>query len=92
LKKLWFVSSEGKRVQVWSLTPSGYTLAEEVLGKELKIPRHDVASQFLEHATGINELYVALTKTAEKPQARERLRSVADGVSLAAVGGARASV
>ncbi len=68
LKKLWFVSSEGKRVQVWSLTPSGYALAEEVLGRELKIPRHDVASQFLEHATGVNELYVALTKTRETPR------------------------
>jgi hypothetical protein len=68
LKKLWFVSGEGKRVQVWSLTPSGYALAEDVLDKKLKIPRDDVASQFLEHATGVNELYVALTKKNDAPR------------------------
>jgi hypothetical protein len=42
-------------------------LAEEVLGQQLKVLRHDVASQFLEHATGVNELYVALVKRQEAP-------------------------
>jgi len=56
------VNREGKRVQVWALTGTGYALAEEKLGRLLKVPRHDVASQFLEHATGVNQLYVALTR------------------------------
>ena len=68
VKRLWFVNGEGRRVQVWALTPSGYGLAEEVLGRRIKIPRHDVASQFLEHATGVNELYVALTKRSDAPR------------------------
>jgi hypothetical protein len=68
VKRLWFVNGEGRRVQVWALTPSGYGLAEEVLGQQLKVPRHDVASQFLEHATGVNELYVALVKRPDAPQ------------------------
>jgi hypothetical protein len=37
------------------------------LGQQLKVSRHDVASQFLEHATGVNELYVALVKRQETP-------------------------
>ncbi|GAC1341989.1 MAG: hypothetical protein NVSMB23_14230 [Myxococcales bacterium] len=68
VKRLWFVNGEGRRVQVWALTPSGYGLAEEVLGQQLKVPRHDVASQFLEHATGVNELYVALVKRHDAPE------------------------
>ena len=63
LKRLWYVNREGRRVQVWALTGTGYAFAEEKLGRRLKVPRHDVASQFLEHATGVNELYVALTRT-----------------------------
>jgi len=68
VKRLWFVNGAGRRVQVWTLTPSGYGLAEEVLGRRLKVPRHDVASQFLEHATGVNELYVALAKRPDAPR------------------------
>ena len=64
------MNGEGKRVQVWALTPSGYALAEEVLARRLKVPRHDVASQFLEHATGVNEFYVALAKRPDAPHAR----------------------
>jgi hypothetical protein len=76
LKRLWYVNREGRRVQVWALTRTGYAFAEEKLGRRLKVPRHDVASQFLEHATSVNELYVALTRrnssnaqarTAERP-------------------------
>src|SRR5437763_3962082 len=62
LKRLWYVNREGKRVQVWALTGTGYALAEEKLGRLLRVPRHDVASQFLEHATGVNQLYVALAR------------------------------
>lgn len=62
IKKLWFVNGEGKRVLVWALTPPGYALAGEQLGRQFKVPRHDVAHQFLDHATGVNDLYVALTK------------------------------
>ena len=75
IKKLWFVNGEGKRVLVWALTPSGYALAGERLGRQFKVPRHDVAHQFLEHATGVNDLYVALTKKlgAAKPAQRGKL-------------------
>src|SRR5205814_2040824 len=70
LKRLWYVNREGRRVQVWALTGTGYAFAEEKLGRRLKVPRHDVASQFLEHATGVNELYVALTrKRSSNPRA-----------------------
>ena len=72
IKKLWFVNSEGKRVLVWALTPSGYALAGEQLGRQFKVPRHDVAHQFLEHATGVNDLYVALTKKAGPPRPAPR--------------------
>jgi hypothetical protein len=72
VKRLWFVNGEGRRVQVWTLTPSGYGLAEEVLGRRMKVPRYDVASQFLEHATGVNELYVALTKRPDAPRPADR--------------------
>ena len=72
IKKLWFVNGEGKRVLVWALTPSGYALAGEELGRLFKVPRHDVAHQFLEHATGVNDLYVALTKSSKTPQAAKR--------------------
>jgi hypothetical protein len=72
IKKLWFVNSEGKRVLVWALTPSGYALAGEQLGRQFKVPRHDVAHQFLEHATGVNDLYVALTKKPGPPKPAER--------------------
>ena len=78
IKKLWFVSGEGKRVLVWALTPSGYTLAEEVLGRRLKVPRHDVAAQFLEHATGVNDIYVALAKRPDAPQPALRGKPAAD--------------
>lgn len=72
IKKLWFVNHEGKRVLVWALTPSGYALAGEELGRQFKVPRHDVAHQFLEHATGVNDFYVALTKKLGPPRPAER--------------------
>jgi hypothetical protein len=72
IKKLWFVNGEGKRMLVWALTPSGYALAGEVLGRLFKVPRHDLAHQFLEHATGVNDLYVALAKSSKAPQAVKR--------------------
>jgi len=78
IKKLWFVNGEGKRVLVWALTPSGYALAGEELGRDFKVPRHDVAHQFLEHATGVNDLYVALTKRSGAPQATQRGRPADD--------------
>jgi hypothetical protein len=71
LKRFWYVNREGRRVQVWALTGTGYAFAEEKLGRRLKVPHHDVASQFLEHATGVNELYVALTRRSSRnPAAR----------------------
>jgi hypothetical protein len=82
IKKLWFVNSEGKRVLVWALTPSGYALAGEQLGRQFKVPRHDVAHQFLEHATGVNDLYVALTKKRGEPKPAERGKPADDFARL----------
>jgi hypothetical protein len=82
IKKLWFVNGEGKRVLVWALTPSGYALAGEQLGRRFKVPRHDVAHQFLEHATGVNDLYVALTKKAGTPKPAERGKPADDFARL----------
>src|SRR5260370_19585262 len=45
VKRLWFVNGEGRRVQVWALTPSGYGLAEEGVGRRLKVSRHTMAAQ-----------------------------------------------
>ena len=78
IKKLWFVNGEGKRVLVWALTPSGYALAGEKLARDFKVPRHDVAHQFLEHATGVNDLYVALTKQPRAPRPAQRGRPADD--------------
>lgn len=72
IKKLWFVNGAGKRVLVWALTPSGYALAGEQLGRHFEVPRHDVAHQFLEHATGVNDLYVALTRRLATPKPAQR--------------------
>ena len=82
IKKLWFVNGEGKRVLVWALTPSGYALAGEQLGRQFKVPRHDVAHQFLEHATGVNDLYVALTKKFGTPKPAERGKPADDFARL----------
>jgi hypothetical protein len=82
IKKLWFVNGEGKRVLVWALTPSGYALAGEELGRQFKVPRHDVAHQFLEHATGVNDLYVALTKKLGAPSPAQRGKPADDFARL----------
>lgn len=82
IKKLWFVNGEGKRVLVWALTPSGYALAAEELGREFKVPRHDVAHQFLEHATGVNDLYVALTKNLGTSKPAQRGKPANDFASV----------
>lgn len=82
IKKLCFVNGEGKRVLVWALTPSGYALAGEQLGRQFKVPRHDVAHQFLQHATGVNDLYVALTKKFGTPKPAERGKPADDFARL----------
>ena len=82
IKKLWFVNSEGKRVLVWALTRSGYALAGEELGRQFKVPRHDVAHMFLEHATGVNDLYVALAKKPGTPSPAQRGKPANDFARL----------
>jgi hypothetical protein len=82
IKKLWFVNCEGKRVLVWALTPSGYALAGEELGLQFKVPRHDVAHMFLEHATGVNDLYVALAKKPGTPSPAQRGKPADDFARL----------
>lgn len=48
-----------------------YAWAEERLGRTLKVPKHDVAHQFLEHATAVNEFYVALARKPPKAEAQK---------------------
>ena len=62
MKRLAYVSREARRILVWALSAEGYEVAESVIGRALKIARHDVASQFLEHSTGMNELYVGMVE------------------------------
>jgi hypothetical protein len=44
----------------WALTPRGYRIAEETLGRIPNVPRRDVGATFLEHTVTLNELFVAL--------------------------------
>jgi len=57
---------------MWTLTNTGYTLAESVLDRSIKIPRHDVSSPFREHTVMLNELFVALTMPTGRGYARAK--------------------
>src|SRR5260370_29155339 len=60
IRRLFYRTYEGHRFDMWTLTNTGYTVAEIVLGTAVKIPRHDVGAAFREHAIVLNELFVAL--------------------------------
>jgi hypothetical protein len=57
---------------MWTLTNAGYTLAESILGRSIRIPRHDVSSPFREHTIMLNELFVALVMPLGRGYARAR--------------------
>jgi hypothetical protein len=60
IRRLFYRTYEGHHLDIWTLTNTGYAVAEIVLGTAIKIPRHDVGAAFREHAIVLNELFVAL--------------------------------
>jgi Replication-relaxation len=51
---------DGRPMDVIALTPAGYRLALGSLGELPKVPTLDVGAQYLRHATGVVELYLAM--------------------------------
>src|SRR5262249_40924000 len=60
IRRLFYRTYEGHHLDMWTLTNTGYAVAEIVLGAAIKIPRRDVSVAFREHAIVLNELFVAL--------------------------------
>ncbi len=60
LKELGYATNAGWK-NVFGLTGYGYIVAQERLGKELlKVPRHDVSPQFLNHSVLLSEFFLGL--------------------------------
>jgi hypothetical protein len=60
LKQLGYATREGWK-NVFGLTGYGYIVAQERLRKELlKVPRHDVSPQFLNHSILLSEFFLGL--------------------------------
>src|SRR5229473_5433676 len=72
IRRLFYRTYEGHRFDMWTLTNTGYTVAEIVLGTAVKIPRHDVSAAFREHAIVLNELFVALMRPTGGGYARAK--------------------
>ncbi len=60
IRRLFYRTYEGQHLDMWTLTNTGYAVAEIVLGTAIKIPRRDVGAAFREHTIALNELFVAL--------------------------------
>ena len=60
IRRLFYRTYEGHHLDMWTLTNTGYAVAEAVLGTAIKIPRRDVGAAFREHTIALNELFVAL--------------------------------
>ena len=70
LKELGYATSDGWK-NVFGLTGYGYLVAQERLGKELlKVPRHDVSPQFLNHSVLLSEFFVGLVPQDGKHPAK----------------------
>ncbi len=70
LKELGYATNEGWK-NVFGLTGYGYLVAQERLGRELlKVPRHDVSPQFLNHSILLSELFVGLVAQDGKHPAK----------------------
>src|SRR5712692_2757888 len=70
LKELGYATSEGWK-NVFGLTGYGYLVAQERLGKELlKVPRHDVSPQFLNHSVLLSEFFLGLVPQDGKHPAK----------------------
>lgn len=74
LRRLFFRTYEGDRVEVWALTEVGYAVAGKVLKVPVKVPAQDVGANFLEHSVLLNEVFVSLVDPAAVACARCRAR------------------
>jgi len=72
IRRLFYRTYEGHHLDMWTLTNTGYSVAEIVLGRAIKIPRRDVGATFREHTIVLNELFVALMMPAGRGYARAR--------------------
>ena len=72
IRRLFFRTYEGQLFDLWTLTNTGYAVAEIVLGTAIKIPRHDVSAAFREHTIVLNELFVALMMPSGRGYARAK--------------------
>jgi hypothetical protein len=85
-RALPFRAFDGSRMRLWALTPAGYAVAGNGLGRLLKVPRVDVGAAFAEHSAFLTDLFVQLVR----PFVRDRTRprdlpfrwDVADDVEL----------
>jgi len=70
LKELGYATHEGWK-NVFGLTGYGYIVAQARLGKELlKVPRHDVSPQFLNHSVLLSEFFLGLVQQDGKQLAK----------------------
>ncbi len=72
LRRLFYRTYEGHHLDMWTLTNTGYAVAELVLGTAIKIPRRDVGAAFREHTIMLNELFVALMMPTGRGYARAK--------------------
>jgi hypothetical protein len=72
IRRLFYRTYEGGRLDMWTLTNTGYAVAEVVLGTAIKIPRRDVGAAFREHTIALNELFVALMMPSGTGYARAK--------------------
>jgi hypothetical protein len=88
-------------MRLWALTPAGYAVAGNELGRLLKVPRVDVGAAFAEHSAFLTDLFVQLLSPFVRNRTRPRdlpfRWDVVDDVELpwkesAAAGGVRSRV
>jgi hypothetical protein len=61
-RALPFRAFDGSRMRLWALTPAGYAVAGDELGRLLKVPRVDVGAAFAEHSALLTDLFVQLVR------------------------------
>ena len=76
VRQRFFRTYDGNRVAVWAPTPHGLAAAALRTAGLPELPRHDVGANFLEHTIQLNELLVALWRTADGRPARAAHPSV----------------
>jgi len=66
LRRLSYRDGEGARVFVYAITPHGFGVARDHLGRPVPLAAQDVKPQFLAHTVTLNDLYVALADASRK--------------------------